>query len=219
MPGHQCAATAQRPPGKAYRAAGPGRAPACPQLLPGASHRLSGRRPQPRAPGHVVPWVERCQAQAWQRHKGPPNFGLAQPWVECDDTFPPGAPPSRAGHPQPSPQSRPPESQSRGPTLSTDHGRSRGCRQDMWVELKVMVMTRHGADASRGKDAAGREATVGVSQSAQPPRPGSLPTAWQAPRSAFLLPEDSGQPRQLPPKCHLFTRQFCVSGDVGTEVA
>ena len=91
--------------------------------------------------------------------------------------------------------------------------------QDMWVELKVMVMTHHGADTSRGKDAAGREATVGVSQSVQPPQPKSLPTAQQAPRSAFLPPEDSGQPRRLPPKCHPFTRQLCVSGDMGTEVA
>lgn len=135
-----CTASARRPPGKACRAAGPGRAPARSQLLPGASHRLSGLKPQPRAPGHVVPWVEWCQARAWQRHKRPPNFGVGQPQAERDDTFPPGVPLSRAGHPQPSPQSRPPKSQSWGPTASADHGHSWRFRQDVWVELEVMVI-------------------------------------------------------------------------------
>lgn len=94
------------------------------------------------------PWVEWCQARAWQRHKRPPNFGLGQPQAERDDTFPPGVPLSRAGHPQPSPQSRPPESQSWGPTASADHGRSWRFRQDVRGDLEVVAV---GHSAPRGR--------------------------------------------------------------------
>ena len=140
--------------------------------------------PLPAAPW-CVPQAERPEATAegawargplggvvaWQRHKRPPNFGVGQPQAERDDTFPPGVPLSRAGHPQPSPQSRPPKSQSWGPTASADHGHSWRFRQDVWVELEVMVighstprcrrLAREGHSGPRGD--------CGVSPSTRPP--------------------------------------------------
>lgn len=150
--------------------------------------------------------------------RGPPTSGLGQPRAEPDQHFPSRRAPERGWA---SSAIAPVTSSSESELGARPLLRPRRpwcCRQDVWVALKVTVLACHGPDTS-GKDTHGLRGNCGCLPIHMVPTAWSLLTTLQVPRSAFLLPEDPGQLRLLPPKCHPFTWQLSVSGDAGTEAA